>query len=306
MAKLALGSKWFRLTFSVVLIYFAFRKVDILSLVAEIKSVPIWIVILLLLYMVVTMVVGSARWMLLLLPNPKITDVWSFTKATYLGAFYSLFFPSAVGGDLIKWTSLLDKYPQLSKTKLLGSVLVDRVVGLSAFVVMGLLALVAGKTLGYRFPEYLLWLFVILNVGMVVGFVSVFTFDFERWLKKYYLTRKLWEVINLLKGADRRRLLVCFGLSLIAEPVWQLPFWFYSLIFGAGMSLWHIFIFMPVISLILVLPISVAGFGARESLLLYFFSQLGIADSKILAVSTFGGLMGILNNVMGGLFLLIK
>ena len=58
---------------------------------------------------------------------------------------------------------------------------------------------------------------------------------------------------------------------------------------------------MPVISLILVLPISVAGFGARENLFLLFFSQLGIADEKILLMSTFNGIMLVLNALIGGL-----
>jgi hypothetical protein len=85
----------------------------------------------------------------------------------------------------------------------------------------------------------------------------------------------------------------------------MLPTWFYSLIFGVGISIVQVYLFVPIISLILVLPISVAGFGARENLFLYFFSQLGFADEKILLVSTFGGIIGILNALVGGLLLLI-
>jgi hypothetical protein len=61
---------------------------------------------------------------------------------------------------------------------------------------------------------------------------------------------------------------------------------------------------MPIISLILVLPISWAGFGARENLFLIFFGQLGYPTEKLLLVSTFGGIMGILNALIGGLVLL--
>jgi hypothetical protein len=91
---------------------------------------------------------------------------------------------------------------------------------------------------------------------------------------------------------------------MFAEPVWMLMNWFSSLTFRANISLLHIFIFMPIISLILVLPISWAGFGARENLFLVFFSQLGIPAEKLLLVSAFGGVMGILNALLGGLILL--
>ena len=49
-----------------------------------------------------------------------------------------------------------------------------------------------------------------------------------------------------------------------------------------------------------------AGFGAREQLYLFFFSQTGAFAEKILLMSTFSGVMGILGSLIGGLMLLVK
>ena len=78
---------------------------------------------------------------------------------------------------------------------------------------------------------------------------------------------------------------------------------FYCQAFGLPLTLLQVFIFMPVIALILILPISVAGFGAREQLYLYFFGQLGLPVEKILLVSTFSGVLGVISSLIGGLLL---
>ncbi|MFA6007080.1 MAG: lysylphosphatidylglycerol synthase transmembrane domain-containing protein [Candidatus Shapirobacteria bacterium] len=302
--KKVLNSKLFQLSFSAILIFVAFRRVNVGHLLNEVHQAPWWVVIVLLVYMAFSMVLGGLRWSILVLGKVKLSDVLAFTKATYAGSFYSLFFPSSVGGDLLKWTSLTKKYPEMSKLKLMGSALIDRVIGFSAFSIAALIALIAGKILKYQFPEILFWLFLGINFALIVFYVLVFTIDFEKMLSKFKFLNKLLEIVDLLKNSNKQRIIICFLISLISEPVWMLMTWFSSLTFKAHIKLLQVFIFMPIISLILVLPISWAGFGARENLFLIFFGQLGYQSEKLLLVSAFGGILGILNALIGGLVLL--
>ena len=305
MLKKILTSKLLRAVFSVALIYFAFRKINVLHLLAELTLVPKWFVLAMILYSFLISITGGIRWSVLVLGKPKWRDVWNFTRANYLGGFYALFFPTAVAGDLLKWLPLMSRYKHLTKTKLAGSVLIDRVVGFSAFTLMGFIALLLGFIYRYQFPLVLLWLFGGLTIGVIVFYILVFTVDFDKLIGRMPKLKKILEIIDLLKNENKQRILVCFGISLISEPIWLISTWFYSLIFHVGISLLQVYIFMPIISLILVLPISVAGFGARENLFLLFFSQLGFADERILLVSTFSGLMGVLVSLIGGLLTFI-
>jgi len=302
--KKLITSKILRLIISVVLIYFAFRKVEINKLFLGMQAVSWWMVLGLLVYLAVSMFFGGMRWSILVLSKPKLKDFWNFTKATYSGSFYSLFFPSSIGGDMLKWLPLLKKYPKLSKTTLAGSVLVDRVIGFTAFTFDALVALIVGRWLNYSFPDSLLWLFGAITFGIVVFYILVLTIDFNKFWGRFKFLKIVGEIVGLLRNENKKNVLICLGLSVISEPLWLLPNYFYGLIFGAGATLLNIFIFMPVIALILVLPISIAGFGARENLFLFFFSQLGIADEKILLMSTLNGIMTILNSLVGGLTLL--
>ncbi len=299
-----MGSKWLRLGLSAVLFYFAFRKIDIRDLVVEMTRVPWWFVVGMMVYYGLTSAIGTARWVTLMVDKPSRNDFWNFLKAGYVGGFYSLVFPSAVGGDLVKWLPLVKKYPELTKTQIASSVLIDRIVGLSAFSIVAMVALLVGRYLGYQFPTYLLWLFALINIGMIGFYLTVWWFDFEKYFGRYKFLSKIIEIVDIFRSGKKKRLITAFIISMVGEPVWLLPVWFYSLIFGAGVKLLDVFIFMPVINLILVLPISVAGFGAREQLFLYFFRQLAISDNKILLLSTFGGVIGLLYSLFGGIFIL--
>jgi uncharacterized membrane protein YbhN (UPF0104 family) len=305
MLKKILSSKLLRALFSIVLIYFAFRKINVISLLGELSMVPKWFVAGMVVFNIMLSFIGGIRWSVLVLEKPRWKDFWNFTKATYMGGFAALFFPTAVAGDLVKWLPLLEKYRDLSKTKLAGSVVIDRMIGFTAFTTVGFIALITGKLLNYQFPDVLLWLFSGLLAGVIVFYMLVFTIDFDKLFGRFEKLKKLLEVVDLLKSENKKRILICYGISLISEPIWMLPVWFISLIFHVGFSLLQVYIFLPVISLILVLPISMAGFGARENLYLLFFSQLGFADEKILLVSTFSGLLGIINSLIGGLVTLI-
>lgn len=302
-------SKWLRWGISIVLIYFAFRKIDIVNLLVEISRVPLWFVAFMLLYIAIVMLIGSWRWALLLLSKPAWKDIVNLTKASYIGGFYGLFFPSVVAVDLVRWVPLLKKYPDMTKTRIATSVLMDRIVGFSAFITSGFIALILGRYLNYQFPQMLLWLFAGLTAGIICFYSLVFTVNFRKILRRWEnnrVVKKVLEILDIFKVGNKNRILAAYLLSVVAEPIWMAPYWFNSLIFGTGLTLLQVLIFVPVISLILVLPISVAGFGARENLFLYFLTPLGYAPEKILLMSTFMGIMSVLSNLVGGLFTLEK
>lgn len=302
--KKILSSKIFRLIFSVVLIYFAFKNVDLPKLLSNLSSVSWQLIVVLILLNTVSMFIGGLRWAILVLGRVRFRDILVFTKATFTGSFYALFFPSSVGGDLLKWTTLLRRYPKISKIKLAGSALIDRVIGFSAFALLALISLILGKLLNYQFPQILVWLFLAINISLIIFYVLVFKLDFEKLIVKYKFLSKLLEIADLLKNSNKKRIITCFLISILSQPFWTMITWFLFNSLGIDLKAIQVFIFMPIISLILVLPISWAGFGARENLFVYFFAPLGYSAEKLLFASTFSGVVGILMALFGGLMLI--
>lgn len=308
--KKILTSKIFRIIFSAILIYFAFRKADLPKLLSNLRNVSWQLILSLIILNTFSMLIGGFRWAVLVLGKVTFRDVLIFTKASFTGAFYSLFFPSSVGGDLLKWTTLLRGYPQISKIKLAGTALIDRVIGFSAFAVMAFISLIIGRLLNYQFPQILFWLFLVINIFLVIFYILVFSLDFEKFIALSKGSRfskflnKFLEIADLLKSSNKKRIINCFLISIISQPFWTMITWFLFNGLGIDLKAIQVFIFMPIISLILVLPISWAGFGARENLFVYFFAPLGYSAEKLLFASTFSGIIGILMALIGGMLLI--
>lgn len=300
MVKKIFGSRWVRIGFSIVLIYFAFKKVDVVDLVKQLVGVNPLFVVLNVLVAILTSGLVAYRWSLLLIKKPGFKDVWLFIKSAWAASFYGMFLPTAAAGDVLKWIIIDEKYPEIPKTKLLGSIVMDRGIGLSMFVFTGNLMLLLARVKGVTIPWPIELLFWGLFVGCIVFYVSLAL----GWLPKIWQIKwlkKFESVSDLIKKENTSQVFRCLSVSFVSELVWILQMWLICWYFGTGLSVMSIFIFLPVISMILALPISFAGFGAREQLFLFFFGSMARSSESLLLSSAFFGILGIINSLIGGL-----
>ncbi len=303
MLKKIFGSKLFKFIFSAVLIYFAFKKVDVLKLFGEIKNIPLWFVLLNIVWSFFLVTLISFRWSLLVFKKIKIKTLLTFTRASFLAAFSSLFFPTMIAGEISKWIVIDQKYPEVSKTKVFGSVFLDRFIGFSVFIFLGLIAAIIGGKIGLLIPDYVFYLLIVLSLICFLFYIIVYFFDVSKLLLKIKFLNKFNDIFNLLKGENKKQITKCLLISILSEVFWILQIWFIGRQLGTNIGMLSVFIFIPIISTILLLPISIGGFGAREQLYLFFFLQVGGTTESILLMSTFLGILGIMNSLFGGVLL---
>jgi uncharacterized membrane protein YbhN (UPF0104 family) len=92
-----------------------------------------------------------------------------------------------------------------------------------------------------------------------------------------------------------------FNISLIAMNV------FIGLGLGAKASLAHYAIFVPITSLVLLLPISFAGLGVREETYRRLFNQIGVPQEIAVAMSLLVYVIGnICTGLIGGVIYLLR
>jgi hypothetical protein len=301
MLKKIFGSKLLRFIFSAVLIYFAFKKVDVIKLFEDIRRVPLWFVVtnIIISFFIVALI--SIRWSLLLFSKIKLKTILTFTRASFLASYYSLIFPTAVAGDVLKWVVIDHKYPEIPKTKVLGSIILDRFIGFSMFMFLALLSAILSRKKGLIIPDYIFYLLVILTIICLLIYLIIYFFDVSKLFPKITFLHKLDNAFDTLTNENKKQIIKCLLISLASETIWILQAWFVSWKFGVGLNIFSIFTFMTIISIILVLPISIGGFGAREQLFLFFFSQIGSSNESILLMSAFFGILGIFNALFGGI-----
>lgn len=298
MFKKIISSKLLKILVSVILIYLAFRKVDILSILGQLTGIKIWFLVVNILVSLFLIGLVSYRWSLLLIKKPKVKDIVIFTKSSLSASFTGLFFPSAVAGDILKWIIIDEKYPDIPKSKILGSVLLDRFIGMTMFVVFGFVMVLLNKEA--EIPTIIKLIFGCLFLGCVIFYIAIVFFDVSK-IFKFKWFKKIKNISELVSKDNLGQIWKSILVSLVGDIFWVFQLWFIGWYFGTNLSIMSIFIFLPIISTILVLPISIAGFGAREQLFLLFFGPMATSNESVLLMSTFWGILGIINCLFGGL-----
>lgn len=288
-----------KLTVSISLLYYVFRDTDFVYLLSQLQqTTPVGLVSYAALSLFLVFM-ASFRWSLFLLDTPKLSEIFQFYKANIIALFYNLFLPTAYGGDLVKWTQL--EALQLKKRTLIFSVFADRVIGVMGLITVGFFAtLYSTISTIVEVPSVLLLFFSILFAGMLLGMAIIFTSIRASDIPLL----KRFSFISELEDLIYRRKKRFFEMYLLAVVIQILSFVsFYLLALEAQLPIPFIYflIISPVVSLISVLPISVAGFGTTEAAYLYFFTQLGATKETILVFMSLFGIFKILFGVIGWL-----
>lgn len=82
--------------------------------------------------------------------------------------------------------------------------------------------------------------------------------------------------------------------------------WLIARALGLGVTLADCVVLIPVIVLVSILPISVGGWGVRESVMVGLFALIGISSSDALALSVLLGLGGIVVAIPGAFLWFIR
>jgi len=103
----------------------------------------------------------------------------------------------------------------------------------------------------------------------------------------------------------RRALAQAFLLSGLLQALIIVTYYLIGVGLDLGVPLLYFFLFVPLITAIAMLPVSVAGLGVRESGVIYFFGKLGVDPATALGMSLIWFSLTLLVSSMGGLAFLI-
>ena len=289
-----------------LILLFKFNKIDIYELAAGIRGadkafLAIGFLILFLIYFL-----GFLRWHMLLkaagIDIPVKRSVISFSG----GAFFSIFLPSTIGGDLVRSADLA-RHSRKTK-EVIATVFMDRLSGYIGLVIVVVLALSFGKDLSK--DKVVLSsvgvIVAILALAMLVSFNSFIYAKISRFLSAPWAGR----IGEMIKGLhyeihifrNRGKLAACnIILSVVMQLITPLSAYFIALSLGIRPGLIYFFIFIPIIGAITLLPIAMGGLGLRESLFVFYFAKAGLAKELAIAVSLLSFSFIVIYGELGGL-----
>jgi hypothetical protein len=243
----------------------------------------------------------ALRWWLLLRGHGFPVPYRRVFFVTYAGIFFNNLLPGGVGGDLTK--AVLAAEGEDRKAAVVGTVLLDRVIGLVVMIFLGA-ACLAPYAAGFRDRRV-----VFLVYGMAGAVVVGYLLYFNPLLRKVLPGRlpfrsTLGQLDGVFRSARERRGLMAAtaALSLVSQGGSILVI--YGLARALGLSdvpLWQFFVFEPIIFIVTALPISVGGWGVQEGAYALLFGAVGGMDENAAgALSVLVKLSMLLVSVPGG------
>lgn len=260
---------------------------------------------------VATVLIAGLRWKLLVRSVGLHLRWRDLTCFAFIGQFFATFLPGPVGDDAARMVCVArvagDKRPLA-----LSSVVLDRLIGLSVILILGLLVMPWHYELLSDNPQTALLASGLVAGGVaVVVFLGVFFAVPRRWLHsggKWLMNlfpAGHWRLqAGRFAGAylDHRRTLAWVMLAALGtQVVLCVLFWTAGLAVGITLALPLWFGFVPVVLAANALPVTVAGLGIREYLVVLFLGVLGNVPQELALAASFAAFgMMLATNLLGG------
>ncbi len=303
--------KWVSFTLRVIitllLLVFLFKSLSWSTLLAAIAHAKPVFMLLSLLVGTLGLIVSAYQWQYLLWAEHIHVGLLKLVKLYLIGTGFSHFLPTGMGGDVVKAF-----YVGRESGNYAGSASAVVMTRLTGFFGMQLVAFTALIIWRVNFNRALvLWAILLsLLVAGMIGAVIMLTAFLPAVLKKSWTNNRILTNIipvgdALIRAIKRPRLLA--PVTLIGVVFWilsALNYYAYAQALRIQVPLYFYFVAIPVASLIAFLPITINGFGLRESAFVSIFSTMHVPTATSLLLALFMDVQVLFFGAIGGLLYL--
>ncbi len=300
---------WLKLIVSIGLLTFLFAKTDLAALGTLVGSLNIPTFLGSILLYLLTQLLSTVRWRCLLRAESIHIPFWRLILLYYEGMFFNLMLPTAIGGDLVRGyqVSRLTERREAS----MASILIERLSGYVALTIIACIAIIPAYT--HINDPLIVWLTVGSAAGMVALIASLLSDQLQALFFRMLLgvglgrfhdaVHRVYEAVQQY-WTHRRALLLALALSFILQSLVITIFYLISRALNLSVPILYFFLFVPLISVISMLPISVAGLGLREGSAVYLFTKVGLDSASALSLSLLWFVVTALCSGLGGIVFL--
>ncbi|MFP5520341.1 MAG: lysylphosphatidylglycerol synthase transmembrane domain-containing protein [Bdellovibrionia bacterium] len=292
MKKLALES--LKILFAAGLIYWLLRSgrlsFDGLDELINIQFLPLGFILL-----CGNIFFASERWRLLVSIQNLNAKPLGTLRLTLIGLFFNFAMPGGVGGDVVKAWYFHKDFPD-SRVVAVSSVMIDRILGLYAMILLALSTMLFDLSYIFSIPV-LKALFVVVSLvwlGFSLALVILFwprlreSRRFEKLFTLIPLGAKLHKLYHSLHfyGSNKKLLVAGICLSLLSQFCAIGFLWLVANILNHNPIEFHTIAFVAPLGFITTaLPISPAGIGVGQTAFYYLFNLYTNTTSSLGSVS---------------------
>ena len=291
---------------SILLLYLSLHWVNVSALTERLSRFePGWIV--LALFLLTTQVaVLAARWRKVAAACGANLVFMSALQISFIATFFNQVLPSTVGGDGVRIWLFARKGAGWARATY--SVLIDRIVGV--FVLALIVIACLPWTLELIHDPIARAVLLMIGFGAVVAtfiFLLIGT-QFRQWFDHWTLTRYLSAASRAAAAlcGSSRSIGIITACSVAIHLLTITAAWCCLKAIAAPVSFAQVLFLMPPVLLVATIPVSIAGWGVRESSMIVAFAYAGLAQSNGLILSILFGAVSFVVGVGGGIVWIVS
>ena len=281
--------------------------VDLEAFFERIQNLDLAIALLALMLFVPDRLFSSYRWYLLMrIRNPELRFL-GVLRVVLVSSFYGFFLPGQVGGEILRIYGV--RVMNVDLAEAFSSVFIERIFALLGLIVVMLLGL---SHASIALPDGFGLVMLVFAIGILLAVGIIASGRLRAAIKSRlpkraggFLTSKLERFFQVLDDYNSRRdiLLTSLGLGILFQLFRLAHVYVFALALFIDVDIFTIFALIPVVRLIAMVPISIAGIGLREAGYVVLFGSVGVAAEAALALSTLVFASTILANLPGAFLL---
>ena len=295
-----IGSWWVRLAITVAILAYLASDLDLRAATLAVLRIDPRYLAFVLVLVACDRAVMILRWVLLLRASRVPIGAADAARIFLISSFVGSFLPAGVGGDVARAYGL-SRATNNSSDEALASVAIDRVLGIIALLAMGTVGLIATAT---AVTDWRIGVSILLLLGGSLALLwadRLVTAFMPTSLGNHRVGRRLrgaGEALSRYRGRPAA-LTQVFAWSVVVQVLRIVQAYFLGLGLGIAVPFRYYLVFMPVGLLMLLLPVSVSGFGLPQAMIVWLMRPLAVPDEQSFALSTLIVLTGLAGNLPG-------
>jgi hypothetical protein len=295
-----------KLAVTALLFVYIFRKIDFHQFGATLRNARLGVLVIAFLVLWIGHYICIYRWRMLMRPLMPVLSVSRLFGIYCIGLFFNLTFPTVVGGDVVKM--YYAGRPSKSYAQSFAATFLDRDAGMLAMMLIACSAILIYPVAVPRIPVPLIvWgafiIFVLINIGI---FAPRFHRILTGLLGRFGLARiavKVDMISNAFQIMGKHKLVLVGSLliSIFNQLLVIAVTWIMALGLRIHVPPSYFLVFIPVVTLISMVPVSLNGMGLREYGFMSLFGAVGVPAASCIALGILSSILIILSSLPGGI-----
>ncbi|MDX9833876.1 MAG: lysylphosphatidylglycerol synthase transmembrane domain-containing protein [Desulfobulbus sp.] len=259
--------------------------------------------------LLVNTTLSALKWRILLLSDAIDVSLRKLVVSYLIGGFFNIFLPSNIGGDSYRIVDVMKKSREGARSA--ASVLADRLTG---FIALVSLSLVSSVFVSLRLdrPGLILLPLVALSLLLLILFM-LWQRTWVRSLLRLTRLDRFAPVVRITEkffiafaryGADWQVVVQVMIISLLFQLLLILAVYLMALALHAPVSWLYFVAFVPLITLMEAVPVSIYGIGIRDMGYVFFFGMAGMNDIQTRSLALLFLAVTFVYSLIGGLLYL--